>query len=316
MSGDFPGDWRSRLPVARGTLRRDVPLAPLTWLRVGGPAEALFQPADAEDLAAFLAGLPAEVPVTPLGVASNLLVRDSGVAGVVVRFGGPLARVEAGEDGLVVAGAGALDQKVAAVAQRAGRAGLEFMVGIPGTVGGAVRMNAGAFGGETGPRVAWVEALDRTGGLRRLGPDDIRFEYRRSDLPAHWIVTRAAFRTEPGEPAAVLARMDAVRAEREAAQPLRVATGGSTFKNPDGRKAWRLIDDAGCRGLRLGGAVVSEKHCNFLVNTGAASAADVEALGELVRRRVREAQGVELEWEIHRVGRPAPGPPAAMEAAA
>ena len=312
MNGDPPEGWRSRLPTVRGTLRRDVPLAPLTWFRVGGPAEVVFQPADAEDLAAFLAGLPSEVPVTPMGVASNLLVRDGGVAGVVVRLGGPLARVEV-EGDLVVAGAGALDQKVAGAAQRAGQAGLEFMIGIPGTVGGAVRMNAGAFGGETGPRVAWVDALDRDGRAHRLGAGDLRFAYRRSDLPAGWIVTRAAFATEPGEPDEILARMDAIRAEREAAQPLRVATGGSTFKNPDGHKAWRLIDAAGCRGLRLGGAMVSEKHCNFLINTGSASAADVEALGELVRRRVRETQGVGLEWEIHRLGRPVP---AAVEAAA
>jgi UDP-N-acetylmuramate dehydrogenase len=277
-------------------------MAPTTWLRVGGPAELVFQPVDADDLALFLAALPADVPVTPVGVASNLLVRDGGLAGVVVRFGGPLARVEV-EGDLVVAGAGALDQRVAQVAQRAGRAGLEFLIGIPGTVGGAVRMNAGAFGGETGERVAWVEALDRTGGLQRLDAGELRFAYRRSSLPADWIVTRAAFATAAGDPGAILARMDQIRAEREAAQPLRVATGGSTFKNPDGHKAWRLIDAAGCRGLRLGGAVVSEKHCNFLVNAGDASAADVEALGELVRHRVLETQGVRLEWEIHRVGR-------------
>ena len=303
-------DWRSRLPlVVRGTLRRDAPLAPTTWLRVGGPAEFVFQPADADDLAAFLAALPADVPVTPVGVASNLLVRDGGLAGVVVRFGGPLARVEVEGDGLVVAGAGALDQRVAQAAQRAGRAGLEFLIGIPGTVGGAVRMNAGAFGGETGERVAWVEALDRAGRRHRLTPGEVGFAYRRSGLPADWIVTRAAFTTTAGDPGAILARMDEIRAEREAAQPLRVATGGSTFKNPDGYKAWRLIDAAGCRGLRLGGAVVSEKHCNFLVNTGGATAADVEDLGELVRRRVLETQGVTLEWEIHRVGRrPSPLP--------
>jgi UDP-N-acetylmuramate dehydrogenase len=306
-------DWRDTLPPARGTLRRDVPLAPLTWFRVGGPAEVVFQPADAEDLASFLAALPPEVPVTPVGVASNLLVRDGGIGGVVVRFGGELARV-AVEGDEVVAGPGALDQRVAQAAQRAGRAGLEFMIGIPGTVGGAVRMNAGAFGGETGPRVAWVEAVDRQGREHRLAPGDVTFAYRRSSLPPDRIVTRAGFRAEPGDPAAIAARMDAVRAEREAAQPLRVATGGSTFKNPEGRKAWRLIDEAGCRGLRLGAAMVSEKHCNFLVNTGGASAADVEALGELVRRRVREATGVELEWEIHRVGRPLRA--ATLEAAA
>jgi UDP-N-acetylmuramate dehydrogenase len=280
-------------------------MAPLTWFRVGGPAELVFQPADAEDLAAFLASLPPDVPVIPVGVASNLLVRDGGIAGVVVRFGGELARAEV-EGETVVAGPGALDQRVAQVAQRAGRAGLEFMIGIPGTVGGAVRMNAGAFGGETGERVLEVEAVDRQGRPQRLGRGEIRFAYRRSSLPPDWVVTRVRYTTEPDDPAAVAARMDRIRAERETAQPLRVATGGSTFKNPEGTKAWRLIDEAGCRGLRLGGAVVSEKHCNFLVNTGSATAADIEALGELVRRRVRERNGIELEWEIHRIGHSLP----------
>ena len=304
-------DWRDALPAVRGTLRRDVALAPLTWFRVGGPAELVFRPADAEDLAGFLAALSPEIPVTPVGVASNLLVRDGGMKGVVIRFGGELARVEpVGEE--IVAGPGALDQRVAQVAQRAGQSGLEFMIGIPGTVGGAVRMNAGAFGGETGPHVRLVEALGREGRLHRLDSGRITFAYRRSSLPADWIVTRVHLATETGDPAAIASRMDAIRAEREAAQPLRVATGGSTFKNPDGHKAWRLIDEAGCRGLRLGGAMVSEKHCNFLINTGSASAADIEALGELVRRRVHESSGVELDWEIHRVGRPLP----AMEAAA
>ena len=295
--------WRDRLPEVRGTLRRDVPLGPLTWLRVGGPAEVLFQPADAEDLAAFLAALPTEVPVLPMGVASNLLVRDGGIEGVVVRFGGPLAKV-ATEGDLVVAGAGALDQRVAQVAQKAGLGGLEFFIGIPGTVGGAVRMNAGAFGGETKDRLVWAEALDRRGELHRLDRGALGFAYRRSALPTEWIVVRAAFRGEPGDPDAILARMEAIKAEREAAQPLRAATGGSTFKNPTGGKAWQLIDAAGCRGLRRGAAMVSEKHCNFLINTGGASAGEVEGLGELVRQRVREHSGVELEWEVIRVGRP------------
>ncbi|MGD9510116.1 MAG: UDP-N-acetylmuramate dehydrogenase [Geminicoccaceae bacterium] len=296
--------WRDRLPEVRGTLRRDVPLAPLTWLRVGGPAELLFQPADAEDLAAFLAGLPVEVPVLPMGVASNLLVRDGGIEGVVVRFGGPLAKVVV-EGDLVLAGAGALDQRVAQVAQKAGLGGLEFLIGIPGTIGGAVRMNAGAFGGETKDRLVWAEALDRRGALLRLDREALGFAYRRSALPADWIVVRAAFRGEPGDPAAILARMDEIRAEREAAQPLRAATGGSTFKNPPGAKAWQLIDTAGCRGMRQGAVMVSEKHCNFLINTGGASATEVERLGELVRQRVRDQSGMELEWEVIRVGRPA-----------
>jgi UDP-N-acetylmuramate dehydrogenase len=291
------------LPPLRGTLRRDVPLAPLTWLRTGGPAEALFQPADVDDLAAFLAALPPAVPVTPMGVASNLLVRDGGIAGVVVRFGGALAKV-AVEGDLVVAGAGALDQRVAQEAQRAGLAGLEFLIGIPGTVGGAVRMNAGAFGGETKDRLVWAEALDRAGVLHRLDNAALGFVYRKSALPPDWIVVRAAFRGEPGDPEPILARMQAIRSEREAAQPLRVATGGSTFKNPPGRKAWQLIDAAGCRGLRLGAAMVSEKHCNFLINTGGASAEEVERLGETVRARVKDRSGVELEWEVIRIGRP------------
>jgi UDP-N-acetylmuramate dehydrogenase len=292
----------SGLPQVRGALRRQVALAPLTWLRVGGPAEWLFQPADAEDLAAFLAAAPAGLPVMPMGVASNLLVRDGGIDGVVVRFGGPLAKVEV-EGNIVVAGAGALDQRVAQVAQTAGLSGLEFMIGIPGTVGGAVRMNAGAFGGETRDGLIWAEALDRQGRLHRLTPADLGMTYRHSELPADWIVLRAAFEAVPGDPAAVAARMQAIRDEREASQPLRVATGGSTFKNPPGHRSWQLIDAAGCRGLRHGAAMVSDKHCNFLINTGGASAAEVEGLGEIVRRRVRESAGVTLEWEIVRVGR-------------
>jgi UDP-N-acetylmuramate dehydrogenase len=283
-------------------LRRQVALAPLTWLRVGGPAEWLFQPADAEDLAAFLAAAPAGLAIMPMGVASNLLVRDGGIDGVVVRFGGPLAKVEI-EGVTVIAGAGALDQRVAQVAQTAGLSGLEFMIGIPGTVGGAVRMNAGAFGGETRDRLVWAEALDRQGRLHRLTPVDLGMTYRHSELPADWIVVRAAFEGTPGDPAAVAARMQAIKDEREASQPLRVATGGSTFKNPPGYRSWQLIDAAGCRGLRHGAAMVSDKHCNFLINTGGASAAEVEGLGEIVRRRVRESSGVALEWEIVRVGR-------------
>ncbi len=292
------------LPKVRGTLREDVALAPLTWLRVGGPAAIVFQPADADDLAAFLADLPPEVAVLPMGVASNLLVRDGGIDGVVVRFGGPLAKI-AVEGTTVTAGAGALDQRVAQEAQRAGLAGLEFLIGIPGTIGGAVRMNAGAFGGETKDRLLWAEALDRQGRLHYLDAAELNFAYRRSSLPKDWIVTRAAFRGEPGPPEEILARMNRIRAEREAAQPLRVATGGSTFKNPPGHKAWQLIDAAGCRGLRLGAAMVSEKHCNFLINLGSASAADLERLGEMVRERVRDHSGVELEWEVVRIGRPA-----------
>ncbi len=297
----------------RGSMRENVPLAPLTWLRVGGPAARLFQPADADDLAGFLAATPASVPVLPIGVASNMLIRDGGIGGVVVRFGGPLARVE--RDGTtLIAGAGALDQRVAQEAQRAGLVGIEFMIGIPGTIGGAVRMNAGAFGGETRDRLIWAEALDRTGRLHRLGNAELGFAYRHSELPEDWIVVRAAFALEPGDPAAIKTRMAEIKAEREAAQPLRVATGGSTFKNPPGHRAWQLIDQAGCRGLTRGAAMVSDKHCNFLINTGGATAADLEALGETVRARVEAHSGIRLEWEIKRLGsRPAtlsqPGQP-------
>ncbi len=292
------------LPPVRGTLRARVPLAPLTWFRVGGPAAHVLQPADADDLAGFLASLDPSVPVVGMGVASNLLVRDGGIEGVVVRFGGPLAKVEI-EGDLVLAGPGALDQKVAQTAQSAGLSGLEFMIGIPGTVGGAVRMNAGAFGGETAERLVWAETLDRRGRLHRLTVEDLGFAYRHSELPVDHLVVRAAFRLSAGEPQRIRTRMEEIRAEREASQPLRVATGGSTFKNPPGQKAWRLIDQAGCRGLRHGAAMVSEKHCNFLVNTGGATAAEIEELGEIVRRRVHQRSGIVLEWEIVRVGAPA-----------
>ncbi len=290
------------LPPVRGRLRTAVALAPLTWFRVGGPAGFLFQPADTEDLAAFLAARPTGLPVLPMGVASNLLVRDGGIDGVVIRFGGPLARVTVA-DRTLIAGAGALDQRVAATAARAGLSGLEFMIGIPGTIGGAVRMNAGAFGGETADRLIWAEALDEAGRQHRLSREELGLSYRSSRLPEGWVVLRAAFALAPGDPGAISRRMAAIREERERNQPLRVATGGSTFKNPPGEKAWRLIDAAGCRGLRHGRAMVSEKHCNFLVNTGGASAAEIEELGEMVRARVRAQSGIDLSWEIHRVGR-------------
>jgi UDP-N-acetylmuramate dehydrogenase len=291
-------------PPVRGRWQRDVPLAPRTWLRAGGPAEVIFQPADADDLAQFLAARPAGVAVTPIGVASNLLVRDGGIEGVVVRFTGPLAAIAAEGDRLRV-GAGATDRSIAIHAMQAGLSGLEFFIGIPGTLGGAIRMNAGAFGGETAEVVERVIALDARGRRHTLKPAELGFGYRHSALPADWIVIEAVLKGVPGEPAAVRARMAAIKAERETSQPLRVATGGSTFKNPaGGRKAWQLIDAAGCRGLRHGRAMVSEKHCNFLINTGGARAAEIEALGELVRARVLAHSGVALEWEIHRIGRP------------
>jgi UDP-N-acetylmuramate dehydrogenase len=299
-------DLLGALPPVRGRYRADVPLGPRTWLRVGGPAAVVFQPADAADLAIFLKGKPAEIGVTPIGVASNLLVRDGGIEGVVLRFAGSLAEVDVDDERLRV-GAGATDRMIAIQAMKAGLSGLEFLIGIPGTLGGAVRMNAGAFGGETAEVLERVVALDPAGRRHEFAAAELGFGYRHSSLPADWIVIGAVLRAAAGEPRAIEARMRAIKAERDASQPLHVATGGSTFKNPPGHKAWQLIDAAGCRGLRHGRAMVSDKHCNFLINTGGATAAELEELGERVRARVREHSGVALEWEIHRVGRPAPG---------
>jgi UDP-N-acetylmuramate dehydrogenase len=294
-----------RLPQVRGRLRAGVAMAPRTWLRVGGPAEVVFHPADFTDLVRFLARKPADVPLTPIGVASNLLVRDGGIDGVVLRLSGPLAEVEGEEGDRLRVGAGATDRMIAISALKAGLSGLEFFIGIPGTLGGAIRMNAGAFGGETAEVVERVVALDPEGKRHEFGPNELGFAYRRSELPAGWIVTGAVLKGAPGDPRSIEARMRAIKAEREATQPLHVATGGSTFKNPPGAKAWRLIEAAGCRGLGHGRAVVSEKHCNFLINTSGASAAELEELGEQIRARVLERSGVTLEWEIERIGRPA-----------
>ena len=285
-------------------LRENVPLRPLTWFRVGGPARHLMLARGENDVRDALAA-GRDGFLLPMGVASNMLVRDGGVDGLVIRFGGDLAKVVTDGE-TVTAGAGALDQRVAQVAQKAGLSGLEFFIGIPGTLGGAVRMNAGAFGGETAGRFIHADCMDPSGRVHRLCAEDLGFSYRHSELPAGFIVLRAAFRCVPGDGEAIAARMAEIRAEREAAQPLRAATGGSTFKNPPGGKAWELIDAAGCRGLRIGNAMVSEVHCNFLINTGDATAADIEALGEEVRRRVFDTSGVRLEWEIIRVGEPLP----------
>ncbi|MBI4184762.1 MAG: UDP-N-acetylmuramate dehydrogenase [Proteobacteria bacterium] len=299
-----------RLPPVRGRLAENAALAPVTWFRAGGPAEVLFRPADAEDLARFLAGKPAEVPVTALGVGSNLLVRDGGVPGVVIRLGrafARVARVGAPEAATLEAGAGALDLNVALAALAEGIGGLEFLSGVPGTIGGALRMNAGAYGREMKDVVIEAEALDRRGNRERLTLAALGFSYRHSAVPEDRIFLSARLRGSPAAPAEIEARMAEIKAAREATQPLRTRTGGSTFTNPPGARAWELIEKAGCRGLRRGGAMVSEKHCNFLINTGAASAADIEALGEEVRRRVFAATGVVLEWEIRRIGVPASG---------
>jgi UDP-N-acetylmuramate dehydrogenase len=291
-----------RLQPARGRIAENAPLAALTWFRVGGPAEVLFRPADAEDLAAFIAAKPKDVPVTVIGVASNLLIRDGGIPGVVVRLGRGFAEISV-EGTEIVSGAGALELNVALTARDAGIAGLEFLSGIPGTVGGGLRMNAGAYGSEFKDVLLEVQAIDPEGRQRTLPFAALDLSYRHCGLSEDWIFTAARFRGVKGDPAAIGTRMAEIQAAREATQPIRARTGGSTFANPPGHKAWELIDRAGCRGLTRGGAQVSEKHANFLINTGAAAAADLEGLGEEVRRRVFAQFGVTLEWEIRRVGK-------------
>jgi UDP-N-acetylmuramate dehydrogenase len=292
-----------RLPPVRGRMRANVDLAPQTWFRVGGPAEFLFRPADIEDLAGFMAACPTDIPVTVLGVASNLLIRDGGLAGVVVRLGGSFASVRI-EGDKVIAGAGALDVTVAQEAQAAGLGGLEFLSGIPGTIGGAVKMNAGAYGREIVDVIESAVVVTRSGKVRTVTGPALGLSYRHSDLADDAIVVEATLRATPEDAQTVAARMRDIQARRAATQPIRARTGGSTFANPPGAKAWELVDKAGCRGLVLGGAQVSEQHTNFLINTGAATAADLELLGEEVRRRVRAASGVTLEWEIKRLGVP------------
>ena len=308
MAAQRRHDLIDRLPAVRGRLRAGVPLARYTWFRVGGPAEVLFEPADADDLADFLAARPRDVAGTVLGVGSNLLVRDGGIEGVVVRLGRGFAAVRA--EGLtLVAGAGASCPNVAKAARDAGIAGLEFLSGVPGGLGGALRMNAGAYGSEIASVFAAARALDGSGIWHEVDAQGLGFSYRHSDTPEDWIFVEGRLRGALGEPDAIAARMAAIQAERESSQPIRTRTGGSTFTNPPGHKAWELIDKAGCRGLRRGGAQVSPKHCNFLVNTGGATAADLEGLGEEVRRRVFESSGISLEWEIRRIGEAATNGP-------
>jgi UDP-N-acetylmuramate dehydrogenase len=307
MAASREPNWVERLPPVRGRVQADAALAPFTWFRAGGAAEVLVRPADAEDLAAFLSGLPNEVPVHVIGAASNLIVRDGGLPGVTIRLARGFSAIVAESDG-VIAGAAALDVTVAEHAAAAGLAGLEFLSGIPGSIGGAVAMNAGAYGGDMATVLDWAEIVTRTGEQRRLTAVKLAFAYRHAALPAGAVVTRVRLRAVPGAPELIAARMAEIKATREATQPVRARTGGSTFRNPDGMKAWELIDAAGCRGLVRGGAMVSEKHCNFLINTGGATAADIEGLGEEVRRRVLAATGVTLEWEIRRIGVPAGRP--------
>jgi UDP-N-acetylmuramate dehydrogenase len=295
------------LPALRGRVQADVALAPLTWFRVGGPAEALVRPADAEDFAQFLAMLPHTVPMRVLGACSNLIIRDGGLPGVTIKLARGFNAISPEADG-VIAGAAALDVTVAEYAAASGLTGLEFLSGIPGTIGGAVAMNAGAYGGDVAAVLEWADIVTRDGVARRMSAADLAFAYRHARLPSGAVVTRVRLRARQGAPAVIASRMAEIRAAREASQPVRARTGGSTFRNPaadaSSMKAWELIDAAGCRGMARGGAVVSEKHCNFLINSGTATAADLEGLGEEVRRRVHAMSGVTLEWEIHRVGVP------------
>ena len=292
------------LPRVVGKLTPHAPLAPLVWFKSGGAAEWLFEPKDLADLQDFLRELDPVLPVMALGLGSNLIVRDGGVRGVVVRLGKAFAKVTARAATTLACGGGASGILVSSTARDHGMAGLEFLRSIPGTVGGFVRMNGGAYGGEVADILIDCDVVLRSGELATLTVADLGYTYRQSERPAGALVVAARFRGRPGEPAAIQTEMERIAASREASQPLRSKTGGSTFKNPDGHKAWDLVDAAGCRGLTVGGAQVSEKHTNFLINTGTATSTDIEALGDEVRRRVKAKSGIELEWEIQRVGRP------------
>jgi len=299
---DITPDLKAKLPALRGRLLANEKLAPLTWFRVGGPAQVLFMPEDESDLAAFLKALPAEIPVTVVGLGSNLIVRDGGVPGVVVRLGRGFSDISVEPDNRLRAGAAMPDVRVAKAAQDASIAGLAFLRGIPGAIGGALRMNGGAYGGETKDILVEARGVDRAGNVRAYTNADMHYTYRHCGVSDDVIFTQALFQGRAGDATAIAAEMDKITESREATQPIKSRTGGSTFKNPPGHKAWQLIDAAGCRGLKIGGAQVSELHCNFLINLDGASAADIETLGETVRRRVNETSGVDLEWEIKRIG--------------
>jgi UDP-N-acetylmuramate dehydrogenase len=299
---DLAADLKARLPKLRGRLMPNQPLAELTWFRVGGPAQVLFMPEDEADLAYFLAHVPAEIPVTVIGLGSNLIVRDGGVPGVVIRLGRGFSEVKVEDGSRIRAGTAVPDVKVSRAAQEAAITGLAFFRGIPGAIGGALRMNGGAYGRETKDALIEARGVDRQGRVRVFANGDMHYTYRHCGAPDDIIFTQALFQGAPGDPAAIAAEMEKITESREATQPIKSRTGGSTFKNPPGQKAWQLIDAAGCRGLKHGDAQVSQMHCNFLINLGSATAADIEALGETVRRRVKETSGVELEWEIKRIG--------------
>jgi UDP-N-acetylmuramate dehydrogenase len=298
---DIVPDLRSRLPQLRGRLIPSQSLAELTWFRVGGPAQVLFGPEDEAELAYALGRLPSDLPFTVVGLGSNLIVRDGGVPGVVIRLGRGFNDI-AVEGTRVRAGAAVPDVRVARAAQEAGVAGLAFLRGIPGAIGGALRMNGGAYGRETKDVLVEARGVDRTGMIRTFSNAEMGFRYRHCGVAEDVVFTQALLQGEPGEPKTIAAEMDAITEAREATQPVKSRTGGSTFKNPPAAKAWQLIDAAGCRGLKVGGAQVSELHCNFLINLGSASAADIETLGETVRARVKQTSGVDLEWEIKRIG--------------
>jgi len=301
---DIVPDLKARMPELRGRLLPNQSLAELTWFRVGGPAQVLFMPEDEGDLAYFLAHLPAENAVTVVGLGSNLIVRDGGVPGVVIRLGRGFGEVRVEAGARVRAGAAVPDVKVSRAAQEAAIAGIAFFRGIPGAIGGALRMNGGAYGRETKDALIEARAVDRQGGLHVFSNGDMQFSYRHCGAPDDVIFTEAWFQGTPGDPRAIAAEMDQITESREATQPIKSRTGGSTFKNPPGQKAWQLIDAAGCRGLKVGDAQVSPMHCNFLINLGGATAAEIERLGETVRARVKESSGIELEWEIKRIGCP------------
>jgi len=299
---DITSDLKSRLPELRGRLLANQPLGDMTWFRVGGPAQVLFMPEDEQDLAYFLRNTPRDVPVTVIGAGSNMIVRDGGVAGVVIRLGRGFSEVRVDETTQrVTAGTAMLDVMVSRAAQKAGVAGLAFLSGIPGTIGGALRMNGGAYGGETKDILIESRGVDRDGNLRTFSNADMGFSYRHCSVPDDVIFVSATFQGKAGNADDIAAEMAAIKAKREASQP-RNRTGGSTFKNPPGKNAWKVIDEAGCRGLKVGDAQVSELHCNFLINLGNATATDIETLGETVRARVKAHSGTQLEWEIKRIG--------------
>ena len=298
---DIVPDLKARMPELRGRLLANQPLGEFTWFRVGGPAQAFFMPDDENDLAYFLRNLPTEIPVTVIGAGSNLIVRDGGVTGAVIRLGRGFNEVKVEEEHRITVGTAMLDVMVARAAQPAGVAGLAFLSGIPGTIGGALRMNGGAYGGETKDVLIESHGVDRQGNLRKFTNGEMGFSYRHCSVPDDVIFTTAVLQGRAGQPDDIAAEMATIKKKRESSQP-RNRTGGSTFKNPPGHSAWKLVDDAGCRGLTVGGAQVSELHSNFLINLGGATAADIENLGETVREKVKAHSGVEMEWEIKRVG--------------